>query len=154
MKLPATWNTNFLSQFLSLVGHELPFFILHHSLRSQQDHLLMSSEPVQETFSSAQQTVSSKTPHFTLKTRTQTPRGEFTFYQQNTHGHLSKTHQMHNKTCAFSEDLFSMRFPFEVEPNTVSWTLLVSRCLKHLWYTAFSICYRSQVTSHVCRLGI
>ncbi|XP_039515701.1 rho GTPase-activating protein 20 [Pimephales promelas] len=58
-----------------LIGHELPFFILHHSLRSQQDHLLMPNEPVQETFSSAQQTASSKTPHFTLKTRTPTPRG-------------------------------------------------------------------------------
>ncbi|XP_067295305.1 rho GTPase-activating protein 20 isoform X2 [Pseudorasbora parva] len=56
-----------------LIGHELPFFILHHSLRSQQDHLHMPSEPP---FSSTQQTeTSSKTPHFTLKTRTHTPRG-------------------------------------------------------------------------------
>ncbi|XP_048043277.1 uncharacterized protein arhgap20b [Megalobrama amblycephala] len=59
-----------------LIGHELPFFILHHSLRSQQDHLHMPSEPLQEAFSSSQQAeASSKTPHFTLKTRTRTPSG-------------------------------------------------------------------------------
>ncbi|XP_016143724.1 uncharacterized protein arhgap20b [Sinocyclocheilus grahami] len=59
-----------------LIGHELPFFILHHSLRSQQDHLHMPSEPLQEVFSSGQQTEATpKTPHFTLKPRTHTPRG-------------------------------------------------------------------------------
>ncbi|XP_073696188.1 uncharacterized protein arhgap20b [Garra rufa] len=59
-----------------LIGHELPFFILHHSLRSQQDHLHMPSEPLQEAFSSGQQTEATpKTPHFTLKPRTRTPRG-------------------------------------------------------------------------------
>ncbi|XP_043096125.1 uncharacterized protein arhgap20b isoform X2 [Puntigrus tetrazona] len=59
-----------------LIGHELPFFILHHSLRSQQDHLHMPSEPLQEAFSSGQQTEATpKTPHFTLKHRTHTPRG-------------------------------------------------------------------------------
>ncbi|XP_056313590.1 rho GTPase-activating protein 20 [Danio aesculapii] len=59
-----------------LIGHELPFFILYHSLRSQQDHLNMPSEPLQEAFISGQQTdASPKTPHFTLKNRTHTPRG-------------------------------------------------------------------------------
>ncbi|KAK2911137.1 hypothetical protein Q8A67_003270 [Cirrhinus molitorella] len=60
----------------SLIGHELPFFILHHSLRSQQDHQHMPSEPLQEAFSAGQQTEATpKTPHFTLKPRTHTPRG-------------------------------------------------------------------------------
>ncbi|XP_051517012.1 rho GTPase-activating protein 20 [Myxocyprinus asiaticus] len=60
----------------SLIGHELPFFILRHSLRSQKDHLHMPSEHLQEAFSAAQQTeATSKTPHFTLKTRTHTPKG-------------------------------------------------------------------------------
>ncbi|XP_016308878.1 uncharacterized protein LOC107663218 [Sinocyclocheilus anshuiensis] len=59
-----------------LIGHELPFFILHHSLRSQQDQRHMPSEPVQEAFSSGQQTEAPpKTPHFTLKNRTHSPRG-------------------------------------------------------------------------------
>ncbi|KTG39184.1 hypothetical protein cypCar_00009159 [Cyprinus carpio] len=59
-----------------LIGHELPFFILHHSLRSQQDQLHMPSEPLHEAFSSGQQTEAPpKTPHFTLKNRTQSPRG-------------------------------------------------------------------------------
>ncbi|XP_026112537.1 rho GTPase-activating protein 20 [Carassius auratus] len=59
-----------------LIGHELPFFILHHSLRSQQDQLHMPSEPLQEAFSSGQQTEATpKTPHFTLKNRTHSPRG-------------------------------------------------------------------------------
>uniref|UniRef100_A0A9J7YPK4 Rho-GAP domain-containing protein n=1 Tax=Cyprinus carpio carpio TaxID=630221 RepID=A0A9J7YPK4_CYPCA len=59
-----------------LIGHELPFFILHHSLRSQQDNLHMPSEPLQEVFSSGQQTEATpKTPHFILKPRTHTPSG-------------------------------------------------------------------------------
>ncbi|XP_051966492.1 uncharacterized protein LOC127632057 [Xyrauchen texanus] len=59
-----------------LIGHELPFFILRHSLRSQKDHLHMPSEQLQEACSAAQQTeATSKTPHFTLKTRTHIPKG-------------------------------------------------------------------------------
>ncbi|XP_065106097.2 uncharacterized protein arhgap20b [Paramisgurnus dabryanus] len=57
----------------TLIGHELPFFILHHSLQSQQEHLHTPSEQLQEVFSAAQHTGATKTPHFTLKSRTHTP---------------------------------------------------------------------------------
>ncbi|XP_057206336.1 uncharacterized protein arhgap20b isoform X2 [Triplophysa rosa] len=58
----------------TLIGHELPFFILHHSLQSQQEHRHMPAEHLREAFSGAQQTEATiKTPHFTLKTRTHTP---------------------------------------------------------------------------------
>ncbi|XP_051981809.1 rho GTPase-activating protein 20-like [Xyrauchen texanus] len=61
---------------IPLFGHELPFFILHHSLRSQQDHLHMPSVHLHEAFSASQQTEATpKTPHFTLKTRIHLPRG-------------------------------------------------------------------------------
>ncbi|XP_055054821.2 uncharacterized protein arhgap20b [Misgurnus anguillicaudatus] len=57
----------------TLIGHELPFFVLHHSLQSQQEHLHAPSEQLQEVFSAAQHTGATKTPHFTLKSRTHTP---------------------------------------------------------------------------------
>lgn len=58
----------------TLIGHEIPFFILRHSLQSQQEHRHMPSKHLQEAFSAAQQTEASiKTPHFSLKTRTHTP---------------------------------------------------------------------------------
>ncbi|XP_056601886.1 uncharacterized protein arhgap20b isoform X2 [Triplophysa dalaica] len=58
----------------TLLGHELPFFILRHSLQSQQKHRRMPGEHLREAFSAAQKTEAAiKTPHFTLKTRTHTP---------------------------------------------------------------------------------
>ncbi|KAA0716682.1 Rho GTPase-activating protein 20 [Triplophysa tibetana] len=57
----------------ALLGHELPFFILRHSLQSQQKHPRMPGEHLREAFSAAQQTEEAiKTPHFTIKTRTHT----------------------------------------------------------------------------------
>ncbi|TRY80182.1 hypothetical protein DNTS_003416 [Danionella cerebrum] len=57
-----------------LIGHELPFFILHHSLRSQQDGLSMPSDSLQDELNVAQE-MAHKSPQFILKNRTNTPRG-------------------------------------------------------------------------------